>query len=429
MIDVNDRVFVANMVKANYHFNWRYDQAAGLSIVDQYGGRATALDWRKEQAREVNWFWCETPAALFFFFGGVNDQAARGECIAGWMNDRKVFEANGFNPFAWNLVQRYKNIWPIFKNYRNKQVIFVGQSGGGMCCEAANFYAFGREDRPNDCNILTGTPRGLHKEGTGFYSTGKTYRFMMVMDPIICLPPRMEEWPELCYVFSGFARPLVLQALLAGSVWEANNFVYNLWPGFHHPPGGIVLFDDGRSYERHDLPPPRSTTPITGGAIESCARLFSYPQHEMATYVAAVGEWARIDGGATGTLTPEAPGEVAHGDWGNRVEFFCPMDDFGNIVNSPNGRVQVANSIVQTGSVPLADGSLGGSLYLRGQLVATFPTVGRARTAASRLNRFLAKLPSATEVSTSGLSDGMLQYLAEAAIGGGVDKRPVKVVT
>jgi hypothetical protein len=89
----------------------------------------------------------------------------------------------------------------------------------------------------------------------------------------------------------------------------------------------------------------------------------------------------------------------------------------------------VANSIVQTGSVPLADGSLGGSLYLRGQLVATFPTVGRARTAASRLNRFLAKLPSATEVSTSGLSDGMLQYLAEAAIGGGVDKRPVKVVT
>jgi len=32
-------------------------------------------------------------------------------------------------------------------------------------------------------------------------------------------------------------------------------------------------------------------------------------------------------------------------------------------------------------------------------------------------------------VSTSGLADGMLQYLNEAALGGGVDKRPVRVVS
>jgi len=77
----------------------------------------------------------------------------------------------------------------------------------------------------------------------------------------------------------------------------------------------------------------------------------------------------------------------------------------------------------------LTNGKTGGALYLRGQLVATFPTVSRARTAAGKLNKFLAKLPSADEVSTSGLADGMLQYLNEAALGGGVDKRPVRVVS
>jgi hypothetical protein len=79
--------------------------------------------------------------------------------------------------------------------------------------------------------------------------------------------------------------------------------------------------------------------------------------------------------------------------------------------------------------MPGSNGQVIGAIYLRGQLIATFPTRGKAKTAASRLNRFLTRLPAALEVSTSGLVDGMQQYLVEAAIGGGVDRRPVKVVT
>lgn len=429
MIDIHDRVFVAQMVRANYLFNWAYDQAAGLAIVDQYGGRATRVDWRKELPAEVNWFICETPAALFLFCGGINDDQGRAQIIGGWGNINAIEADNGFNHWAWTFVKRWETTWPVFKNWKEKQVIFVGQSGGGLAVQAANFLNFGKDIRRNDVMILTGTPRALSHNYRGFYSEAETYRFMMVNDPVVALPPRETEWPELCHLYARLPVPLTILGIIQGAEITSNNPVYQMWPLFHHPKGGIVLTEDGYSYARNDLPPPRSTTPLIGGAIESVARLFSYQAHEMMTYVAATALWAANSAGITGTTGPETPGETSSGNWGPDIQFFCPADDFGNIVASPNGRVQVANSIVQTGTVPLSNGDLGGSLYLRGQLVATFPTRSRAKTAATRLNRFLAKLPTATEVSTSGLSDGMLQYLSEAAVGGGVDRRPVKVVT
>lgn len=429
MIDVNNRQFVADMVRANYIFNWQTNFADALSIVDSYGGRTSRLDYRRDLPAEVNWFFCETPAALFLFFGGVNDQAARTGCIRGWQSSADLTLSHGFNKWAFDIAARWQTTWPVIKDYTSRQVIMVGQSGGGLVAEATNYFGFGKNVRPTDVHILTGTPRGLHHDYDGFYPADKIYRFMMLNDPICSLPPRFREWPELCNLFGGLATPLSLAALLEGTAFEAGNFTVNVWPGFHHPPGGIIITEDGFSFARNDLYPPRSTTPLIGGAIESVSRMLAYPAHEMMTYVAAIAKWAEMGEGSTGTETAEQPGEVAHGDWGNQVEFFCPQDDAGNIVNSPNGSVQTMGHIVQTGSTPLTDGSLGGSLYLRGNLVAVFPTVGKARTAASKLNRFLAKLPSANEVSTSGLSDGMLQYLSEAAIGGGVDRRPVKVVT
>ena len=87
-----------------------------------------------------------------------------------------------------------------------------------------------------------------------------------------------------------------------------------------------------------------------------------------------------------------------------------------------------ANS-VQTGTMPMPGGGTQGCLYLRGEMIACFPTRGKAVTAARKLNQFLRKLPSATEVSAGGLVTGMGAYLAEAAIGGGVDRKPVKVVS
>jgi hypothetical protein len=149
----------------------------------------------------------------------------------------------------------------------------------------------------------------------------------------------------------------------------------------------------------------------------------------MSTYSNNVQTWAILNSELQKTRAPEAPGPSSSGDWGRGIEFICPEDSFGRVVPSPQGRVQQMGNILQTGTIPGQNGEVQGAIYLRGQLVAIFPTRGKEKSAASRLNRFLARLPYATEVSTTGLVDGMQQYLVEAAIGGGVDRRPVKVVT
>lgn len=90
----------------------------------------------------------------------------------------------------------------------------------------------------------------------------------------------------------------------------------------------------------------------------------------------------------------------------------------------------MANAAQATaGSMPLENGKTGGCIYLRGSMVACYPTVGRARTAARRMNKFLLQLSKAEEVSVSGMTEGITSYLFEAALGGGIDRRPVHVVS
>jgi hypothetical protein len=429
MIDPQNKRFVADMVRANYLFNWSFDTQRGRTIVENYAGTISRIEWVRDIPNENNITVVETLGTLFVFAGGIADQVGRERIFEGWNDRERMLDANGFNDYAVRLVRLRVAPMINFSSWDNRQVVYVGQSAGGLVCEALPYYMFGDAQRPQDISILTGTPRGLHFDGKGFYSTGTFWRFMLLNDPVVSLPPRFREWPEVCLLFSAIDLPYTIAKILGAPNAAGGNFVFDLWPGWHHPPGGIILSDDGYSIGSHDLPPPRSSLPIVLPVAQTIHNLFSYTAHEMLSYVGAVERWGILNATLEKPQEQESVGSSG-GDFGlSGIEFFCPADDFGNIVFSPNGRVQVANSIIQTGTTPMPDGSLGGVLYLRGQLVAKFATRGRAKTAASRLNRFLARLPFATEVSTSGLADGMLQYLSEAAIGGGVDRRPVKVVT
>jgi len=429
MVDGNNKHFQAQMVRCNYLFNWARDNPGGYEIVRSFAGNPQGSAWLDDEPRGINHTWMATQETLFVFGGGINDNAGRAAIFDGWTNGREVARSQGFNTWAFDWCNRWWLPSIPFQDFRNKQVCFVGQSAGGIACLTAQYLAFGSAPRPQDVYILTGTPRTLAFEFPGFYPTGNITRFMLVGDPIVNMPPRFPEWPEVCLCFSAYVAPFDAAEILFGLQQTTIDPVFGLWPLFHHPPGGIVLNDSGYGWAANSLPPPRSSIPISLTQLETANRLFGVPQHEMMAYVNAVQTWAILNTALEKPLEPEAPSVVGGSDWGPEIGLICPDDLGGNITFSPNGRIDPMSNIVQTGTMPGPNDTVAGALYLRGQLVAIFPTRGKAKTAATRLNRFLSRLPYATEVSTTGLSDGMLQYLAEAAIGGGVDRRPVRVVT
>jgi hypothetical protein len=429
MVDGDNKRFLADMTRCNLLFNTLLDDVNGLAVVGRWEPNLQSIFSLRGTSGEVNWTVVVTGNTTFLFCGGVNDNASRKGILDGWSFLTDITQQEGFNGWAGDIARRRLTPRITTFDYQRRQFVGVGHSGGGVVVEALYWQLFGRNDRPADVWVLTGTPRGLSFDYPAFYGTCNITRFMNVGDPIPILPPRFPEWPEFVMVGGALSFPANINNVFIQASPSAAVPSFQVWPKFHHPPGGIMLSDSGFSYARNDPIIVRSDNPITGNILGGLERLTGLPEHQMSTYVNSVDTWAVLNSPLDKTLTPDTPGPSSSGDWGPSIQFICPEDDFGRIVPSPQGRVQVMGNILQTGSIPAQDGSVAGAIYLRGQLVAVFPTRGKAKTAASRLNRFLARLPSATEVSTSGLVDGMQQYLVEAAIGGGVDRRPVKVVT
>ena len=429
MVDGNNKRFLADMARCNLLFNTFRENADGLAVLRRWEANLQSIVWQDATAGEVNFTIVRGDTCCFVFCGGVNDNAARKGILDGWSFITDIQNADGFNGWAGSIAR--SRLLPRLQRNEvgERQVCFVGHSGGGVVVEAYYWLLFGSDIRPDDVWLLTGTPRGLSFDYPGFYGACNITRPMNVGDPIPILPPRFPEWPEFCVVGSIGSFPAPLNNIFAAATPSAASPVFQVWPKFHHPPGGFLLSDSGYSYARNDPIIQRSTLPILGNLTGGLERLTGLPQHQQSAYVNALDQWAILNSPLEKTVAGEAPGETSGGSWAPEIGFFCPEDDFFNVVPSPQGRVQVASSILQTGTMPGSNGQVIGAIYLRGQLIATFPTRGKAKTAASRLNRFLTRLPAALEVSTSGLVDGMQQYLVEAAIGGGVDRRPVKVVT
>lgn len=429
MVDGDNKLFIADMVKANLYFNTLRDNPAGLDLVGQWEQDIQGITFRDNTSGEVNWTIVRGREVCYVFSGGVFDNQSRSRIIDGWSFRLAIEQSAGFNAWAYQIAKQRLEPNLARREIGNRQVCFVGHSGGGCVVEAYYYQLFGRDIRPDDVWILTGTPRGLSFGYPGFYGACKITRFMNLGDPIPVLPPRMREWPEFCLIGSQITFPATVSNILESATHDLDQPVFQVWPGFHQPPGGIILTDSGTSYPRHEPIVNRADNPLTDRLTGGLLRLTGLPEHQMLTYVNNVEFWSLLHSPLEKMGSDEQAGESGGGSWAPEIGFFCPEDDFGRVVPSPQGRVQPMGNIVSTGPMPSDDGSPGAALYLRGQLVARFPNRGRARTAASKLNKFLAKLPTADEVSTGGLADGMLQYLNEAAIGGGVDRRPVRVVT
>lgn len=429
MVDGNNKRLIADMVRCNLLFNTLNDTQSAMDILRRWEANLQSVVGAREVAGEVDWTIVRGENTCFVFSGGVNDNAARKGILDGWSFLTDIGQSDGFNGWG-GRIARTRLLPRLQRNeIGNRQVLMCGHSGGGVVCEAYYWYLFGRDVRPDDVWILTGTPRGLSFDYPGFYGTPIVYRFMNVGDPIPILPPRFVEWPEFVLVGGGASFPANVSNVFVMGSPSAGLPAFQVWPRFHHPPGGLILSDSGYTYAANSPIVQRSDLPLIGGLLGGLERLTGLPEHQMLTYVLNVEQWALVNEAPDKTIASEAPGGTSSGDWGSQIQFICPFDDFGQIVPSPQGRVTPMSNILTTATVPQQDGSMGGAIYLRGQLVAIFPTRAKARTAATRLNKFLNRLPFATEVSTSGLVDGMQQYLVEAAIGGGVDRKPVKVVT
>jgi len=429
MRDGNNKRFLADMALANLLFNTLKKREDARAVLGRWDPSLRSLFGVENAGGEVDWTVVTSDTTCYVFSGGVNDNASRKGILDGWSFLTDIGQQDGFNGWAGSIAARRITPRITTFDYRRLQFVGVGHSGGGCVIEALYWQLFGNVNRPDDVWLLTGTPRGLSFNYPGFYGTCNITRIMNVGDPIPILPPRFSEWPEFVMVGGALSFPANLNNIFIQATPSAGIPSFQVWPNFHHPPGGLLLNDSGYSLAQNSPIVVRSDNPISGGTLGGLERLTGLPEHQMETYVNNLNTWAILNQPLTKTKAPDAPVPDATQRGLSEIQFICPFDDFGQVVPSPQGRVQTMGNILQTGTIPAADGSVAGAIYLRGQLIAVFPTRGRAKTAASRLNRFLTRLPGATEVSTTGLVDGMQQYLTEAAIGGGVDRRPVKVVT
>jgi hypothetical protein len=429
MIDPNNRLFISEMVACNHAINNLGDLNFAFPIIMRWSGTIRANRLRRGNVGEINFAVVETDDTLYCFFGGILDNPGRLLIMEGWSDPNDIENTQGWNTWAYFFGRvRALPLLPLV-DFGSRQIVMVGHSAGAMVAEFVYSYVFGQENRPDDLWLLTGAPRALASGYSGRYGRPTVYRIQLQNDLFPCMPPRLDEWPEFVIT----AIPVDLPAAVADVLGPAGNprsaASISLWPKFSHPPGGMLITDDGYGFAK-TVPVP-ATGVIQGNFPfqQSFANIAGAPAHNLTSYVSAVRNWFVLNPGWIKEEVDEAVGSIGGGDWGREIGLICPFDNFGQIDFGPSGRIRQMSSIVQTTTVPMANGKTGGALYLRGQLVATFPSRSRAKTAAGKLNKFLAKLPTADEVSTSGLADGMLQYLNEAAIGGGVDKRPVRVVS
>lgn len=429
MVDPNNRAFLKDMVACNNALNNVGDLQTAFPIITRWSGQIGNNRIYRGRVGEINFAVVETGDTLYCFFGGILDNPGRELILEGWSDRLAVENVQGWNVWAYFFGRvRALPLLPL-TSFANRQIIMVGHSAGAMVAEFVYSFVFGQENRADDLWLLTGAPRGLATGFSGRYGRPTVYRFQLQNDLFPCMPPRFDEWPEFVLTGLGLSLPQQLRLTLEALDTPPGSPAISLWPLFSHPPGGMLITEDGYGFAQ-TVPTPATQIQVPGIPFQqSFANIAGAAAHNLTSYVSAVNNWATLNPAWTKEDSDETPGPSSGGDWGPEIGLILPLNDLAEVDFGPSGRLRNVPNIVTTTNVPLASGKTGGALYLRGQLVATFPTVSRARTAAGKLNKFLAKLPSADEVSTSGLADGMLQYLGEAALGGGVDKRPVRVVS
>lgn len=361
--------------------------------------------------------------------GGIRNFGMGLDVAGGWTDANDVESTHGFNSYAFRKAG--ETLVPAIQSTLNAgdRVYLVGQSLGGMVVHATNWRLFGHRDHAAEWVVTTAAPRALASGFDGFYPASNYAGFTVGSDIFPSLPPRLNEAPVTVLSAAGLSGPMQAFGTFIGQVEAQPPTPIGLWPRFHHAPGLIALSESG--FQLSDGHPAFSAELLRGGmpwpAMVNTARLES--SHDIAVNVLAAVRWMNNPQLKAITLPPVQektnPAPVVD----QVLDALQPVNDGFFILPISGVPTTMAQKPIATASIPGPDGTMIGILILRGEQIATFPTRGKASTAARALNRFLARLPVAGEVSLDALQSGIAAYLADAAFGRGVDRRPVRVVS
>jgi len=422
------RGFIRDMVVAlNATANDNNSQLA-VDLFNDYFGKPDRIYQVRDKPLCPNGLVLSNPEAFVLWVGGVRDNAMRIAIAQGWSNPTAVNNNRGYNP--WAMQNALDTFWPYLpvSMPNNKPIILVGHSGGSMIVSAVNELQRSLGGQIADAVILTGAPRARVAAGNATWPASQYFRFMALGDTVTILPPRMDEMPYAVLAAAGLTFPSPVR-LLADLVSVGVPVApVSFWPSFVHSPGGQTILPQGLPVDGPDPLPNPLAWSIDAAMVDILDRFMAAPAHNLGWYVELLNRWVN----KFGTGDPQDEFGIAGEPslpWQDEEFFILPVDPGGNItLPNEGGRIMGQPNPIQTGTMPNPEGGVMGAIYLDGELVAKFPSRAKARTAASRLNKFLAKLPGATEVSLGGFVAGCSSYLNRAAVGGGVDKRPVKVV-
>ena len=359
--------------------------------------------------------------------GGVREFAMWGLTLAGWSDKAKIQEASGYNSFAWKIALEHLNPVKLSGDPSTYKYVLVGTSLGGMVCHAFNQLQKRKSGKDADVIITVGAPRALATGFLGSYSEGEQYRFMNIGDPIPSFPPRLSEAPTLVPLAAGFSPPWKLVEYLTYSGGTSGPAAIALWPLFGHGPGGLVLTDLGYTWESVAPSPNAFLATSTPDPIQAIAGAAQVAQHQTAVYVENL-RWREKN--SRDKLLGEVGGAGEAGNWGFDVEpsFLLPVNVDGEfLLPLEGGFFPMSVNPIKTDTMPGPTGGRIGVLTLNGEIIAIYPTRSKAATAGRHLRRFLGRLPSANEVSLSGLMTGLTGYLNAAQRGRGVTRKAVVI--
>lgn len=414
-----------------------------------------ALGWCKQTFGRVNGYTSvrgvpNAPNGLFVdcqdafvsLIGGVRDNNMRLNILDGWNNGVGATSRDGFNPWAYeNAVNLFDHHMPNVLQ-PGVRLIMAGHSGGSMITHVLNSFRQRRQGYPADIVVTTGAPRCKRTFGDFVWPSSLYCRLMVNTDPVCILPPRFNEAPSLVALAGGLLLGTPIRSAIRFLGGNQPNPPFTVWPSYGHSPNGFSM-DSLGLIRTSDIPgainPDQN---ILGEPGVTLSNFWGLPEHDIAVYVEYLDRHLRKFG--DGVIVEGVPNVITSGTSlfsmpvpltvegvADAPNFFLLPVDLGEnfILPVDGGRINPVAAPIQVGDMPNPDGGSLGALYLRGELVAIFPTRSKARTAARYLNKFLARLPAAGEVSLGGMSDGISAYLRDAAAGGGVDKRPVRVVS
>lgn len=353
----------------------------------------------------------------------------------GWRLRSRMEAAYGFLPAAREWAVNLWNTELINRIRGKRRIVFCGHSGGGPTMEYLAYIVAGFYPGMIASIVTCGSPRAILDGFQRNCPWWERYRFMNVGDPVVNLPPHLDESP------ASWRAEATLGVLAFGPAFNLISFANQandapqLWNSVVHTPGGIMLWNDGRAARQESpLPGTQALGDIINWAI------FSDWRHSKLLYQQNIARALRRE-----PQPDSQAGPGAGGDWG--VETVAPrapemlpaptfeapdpvtVAEVSFILPIPQERlVFVEANPIRTGSTPGTNGERSYPLFLGGYQIATYPSRGRAETAARHLKGFLRRLANSNEVSQEELTAGLLSYLQGASQGLGVSKTPVNVV-